>query len=59
MRKKQEGVTFVYDPRDYRRHLRMQEQAAARKAQRVFMFQECAYTILFFIALVWASGIIH
>ena len=52
-------MRYIYDPRDYRRHLRMQEQAAARRAERVLILQQCLGFVVFFSALVWASGILH
>lgn len=60
MSRKEKGVVnYVYDPRDYRRHIRMQEQAERRKAERAFKWQVILYGTVFFLALVWASGIIH
>lgn len=58
-RKEKDVVRYVYDPRDYRRHLRMQEQAAARRAERMFTLQTILYASLFMFVLIWASGILH
>lgn len=58
-RKEKDVVRYVYDPRDYRRHIRMQEQAASRRAERTLVLKQCVCFCVFFVALVWASGILR
>jgi uncharacterized membrane protein YccC len=59
MKRQQEAVRFVYDPRDMRRQERMERQKAIRRAERITLLQQSLFAVLMFCVMVWASGILR
>lgn len=51
-------VRFKYDPNDWRRQARMEIQRKERKRERKVLLEQAITFIIFFMIMVWASGVL-
>ena len=56
---KKTNVQYLLDERDSRRKARIERQRAARRAERRLLIKQAVTALIWFIALVIASGVLN
>lgn len=56
--RKYDRVQYKYDPNDWRRRARIEMRKKERKAERKVLLQQAIATVIFFLIMVHASGVL-